>query len=262
MEAASLYGQGTWSLRLREGSLRLAAGSHASPREGICAVELASLLADEKFTDRPKCVCRVVAAFMRSLNDRVSHADRQRLIPYASRALGTSHGPTRLRRDICLSAVGANTEGGLLRRLATRLAVRIRIWALVGFREALRLDEGIGVLAARMTFAREGADRAYEVLDRLLDAGADLEPASLADPVERAAESRVAASIGQLVRDAQVAQQNDGGQGGNGNGHPDHLRRGHSGEGHEEDIERDHAEGGDPERGAEASEDHGLARVP
>jgi hypothetical protein len=262
MEAATLSGPGTWDLRLRDGSLRLSAGSHESPREGICAMELSSLLADEKFSDRPKCVCRVVAAFMRSLNDRASHADRQRLIPYASRVLGTSHGPTRLRRDICLAAVGANIQGGALSRLAARLAVRVRIWVLVGFREALRIDEGLGVLAARMTFARDGSDRAYEVLDRLIDAGAELETAPLADPVERAAKARVAATVGQLVRDTQISQQHHGGQGANGNGHSGHLRRGDPREGDKEDVERDHAERGDPERGAETSEDHGLARVP
>src|SRR5918992_4903288 len=106
MEAASLAGEGTWNLRLREGRLRLSTGSHDSPRDGICAVELASLLAEEKFSDRPECVCAVIAAYMRTLNDRLPHAERQRLTPYASRALGTSAGPSRLRRDICLAAVG------------------------------------------------------------------------------------------------------------------------------------------------------------
>jgi len=230
----------------------------------MCAVELASLLAGEKFTDRPRCVCKVAAAFMRSLNDRLSHAERQRLIPYASRALGTSAGrrPTRERRDLCLAAAGANTERGALRRLGGRFAIRIRIWALVGLRGALRLDEGAGVLAARTVFAREGADSAYALLDRLLEGGEELEPAPLADPVQGAAQARVAAAISELVRDPQVAQQQNGGQRANHNGHHDHLGRGDAGEGDEEDIERDRSRGGDPERGAEASEEHGLARVP
>jgi len=151
VEASAIGGHSAWNLRLGNRPLRLAAGSHGSPREGVCVVELASLLAGEKFSDRPRCVCDVVAGFMRSLNDRLAHADRQRLIPYASRALGTDDGPgpARARRDLCLAWAGANTEGGALRRLAGRLGLRLKIWALVGIREALRLDEGAAVLAAR-----------------------------------------------------------------------------------------------------------------
>jgi hypothetical protein len=207
----------------------------------------------------------VVAAFMRSLNDRLSHAERQRLIPYASHALGTRAGrrPTRERRELCLAAAGANTECGALRRLFARLAIRIRIWALVGLRGALRLDEGAGVLAARMVFARQGADSAYALLDRLLEAGEELEPAPLADPVQGAAQARVAAAIGELVRDAQVAKQENGGQRADHNGNGGDLGRRHPGEGDEEDVERDHARNGDPKGGAEAAKElHDLARVP
>ena len=230
----------------------------------MCAVELASLLAGEKFSDHPRCVCDVVAAFMRSLNDRLAHADRQRLIPYASRALGTNAGraPTRERRDLCLAWAGAKTGGGPLRRLAGRLAVRLRILAVVGLRQALRLDEGAGVLAARTVFARDGARSACALLDRLLATGEELEAAPLADPVPGAAQARVAASIGELVRDAQVSQQKNGGQGANHNGHHDHLGRRDPGEGDEEHVESDRSGDGDPERSAEASEKlHDLARV-
>ena len=55
---------------LRIESLRLDPGSHASPREGVCIVELASILAKEKFSDEPDCVCPVIGAYLRSWNDR------------------------------------------------------------------------------------------------------------------------------------------------------------------------------------------------
>jgi len=42
--------------------LRLQPGSHRSPRDGVCVVELASVLAGERFSDRPRCVCEVIAA--------------------------------------------------------------------------------------------------------------------------------------------------------------------------------------------------------
>ena len=264
MEASALPWQGSWNLGIGNRPLRLSEGSHDSPREGICAVELASLLAGEKFSDRPRCVCEVVAAFMRSLNDRLAHADRQGLIPYAHRALGTAgdRGTTRSRRDLCLAMAGVRTDGGALRKLFSRLAVRVKIWALVGPREALRLDEGAGVLAARKVFSRQGAEPAYGLLDRLLDEDEELEPAPLADPVQGAAQARVAAAIGQLVRDAQVTKQEYGGQRADHNGHHDYVGGGHAGEGDEENIERDHPRNGNPERSAEATEEHGFARVP
>lgn len=229
----------------------------------MCAVELASLLAGEKFSDHPSCVCEVVAAFMRSLNDRLSHADRQRLIPYASLALGTNSGrrAARRRRDLCLIWAGVRPGGGPLRRLARRVAVRFKILAVVGVRQALWLDEGAGVLAARTVFARDGAEPARGLLDRLLEAGEGLEPAPLADPVQGPAQARVAATIGELVRDAQVAEQENGGQRADHNGHHDHFGRRDPREGDEEHVQSDHASNGNPERGAETSEEHSLARV-
>ena len=69
--------------------MRLAKGRHRSPDEGACVMELASMLAGERFTDKPRCVDPVLAAFLRAFNDRLDHFDRQRLLPYASRAVGT-----------------------------------------------------------------------------------------------------------------------------------------------------------------------------
>jgi hypothetical protein len=117
----------TLNWELNGESLRLAPGSHSSPREGVCVVELASMLGGEDFSDRPHCVCRVVAAFMRSFNDRASHAERQRLAPYAARAVG-SRGDRRLtreRRDVCLVWTGARPGGGALRWFLQRLTMRV-----------------------------------------------------------------------------------------------------------------------------------------
>ncbi len=76
---------------MREGAViagdipvRLTAGGHSSPREGVCVVELASLIAREEFSDRPRCVCPVIGAFLRGWNDRAPYAERQRLSPHAA----------------------------------------------------------------------------------------------------------------------------------------------------------------------------------
>ncbi len=50
-------------------TIRLSRGTHKSPEEGACVMELASMLADEPFSDHPKSVCPLIAAFLRDYND-------------------------------------------------------------------------------------------------------------------------------------------------------------------------------------------------
>jgi hypothetical protein len=47
----------TGSVRTDVDSLRLDPGAHRSPSDGVCLLELASLIAREPFSDRPRCVC-------------------------------------------------------------------------------------------------------------------------------------------------------------------------------------------------------------
>jgi hypothetical protein len=258
-------------------ALRLAPGSHSSPREGVCVVELASLIGGESFSDRPRCVCPVIAGFMRSFNDRASHAERQRLAPYAARAVGSraDRRITRARRDACLAA-GANPTRGGMRRLLQRLAMRFRIWIAIGAREALRLDQGAGEYAARVAVANRRTDAAFVLLDRLLEIGAappepatarrnggPLEAAPLADPVEASTQARVAAAIRELAGDADVAEQKDRAQSRNHNGHARHLGGRDSRNGHEEHVEHDRTHDRDPEREPKPDDHpHDLARVP
>jgi hypothetical protein len=132
------------------------------------------MLAGEKFTDRPRCVCEVIGAFLRSWNDRASYINRQGLYPFASRVIGTNggRGATRLRRDICLGFAGATVDGGPLRRFSSRLRMRARIAWLIGLKPALRLNEGAGEYAARLCFGRHGPEVAFELLERMLEVGA------------------------------------------------------------------------------------------
>jgi hypothetical protein len=154
-------------------SLRLEPGAHRSPRDGVCVVELASILAGEEFSDRPECVDQPIAAFLRSWNDRASHVDRQRLRPYAERIVGSRAGPalTAGRRDICLGFAGAELGRGGVRDSLARLRVRARIALVLGLRPALRLSEGAGEYAARLCFSRRDSDAAFGLLDRMLELG-------------------------------------------------------------------------------------------
>jgi hypothetical protein len=155
--------------------VRLAPGRHSSPREGVCVVELASLIAREDFSDRPRCVCRVIAAFLRGWNDRAGHAERQRLSPYAALVV-PSRGDRRItceRRDLCLQFAGAELDRGWVRRRLSLLRMRARIAVFCGWRAALRLNEGAGDFAARLAVARGDIEAAFGLLHRLLavDAG-------------------------------------------------------------------------------------------
>lgn len=71
-------------------TMKLARGKHSSPRHGACVMELASMLAGERFSDRPRTVSPVIAAFLRGYNDLVDDQRRQDLIRYASGAVGTA----------------------------------------------------------------------------------------------------------------------------------------------------------------------------
>jgi hypothetical protein len=82
---------------------RLSRGSHTKPEEGVCVMELASMLAGERFTDHPRSVCPVIAAFLRTYNDRVDDDRRQDLYAYAAEVVGTRADRTsrRARLDLC-----------------------------------------------------------------------------------------------------------------------------------------------------------------
>lgn len=63
-------------------------GAH-SPDSTFCVMELAAYLAGEPWSDQPKCVSPVIAAFLRSWNDRLDDTDRQMLKRYSVTSLGT-----------------------------------------------------------------------------------------------------------------------------------------------------------------------------
>jgi hypothetical protein len=163
-------------------SVLLEPGSHRNPNDGVCIIELASIIGGERFGDRPRCVCPVLAAYLRGWNDRAGYADRQRLYPYATRVVGTGgyRRISRIRRDICLVWAGADLDRGRLWRIVDRLRMRARIAWSIGLWPALRLKEGAGAYAARVCFAHGGSDEAFALLDRLLDAGS--RPAAPAIP--------------------------------------------------------------------------------
>jgi hypothetical protein len=85
-------------------TIRLIRGRHTSPERGACIMEVASMLADEPFSDEPRCVCPVIAEFLRTYNDQVDDDRRQDLWAYAALVIHTKADVRveRERANLCL----------------------------------------------------------------------------------------------------------------------------------------------------------------
>ena len=58
----------------RHQTVRITKGRQSSPAHGTCVIELASMLAGERFSDHPQSVCPVIAGFLRAYNDLLTTA--------------------------------------------------------------------------------------------------------------------------------------------------------------------------------------------
>jgi hypothetical protein len=94
-------------------NVRLGPGRHPRPGKVVCVLELASMLAGDRFGDRPVSVCPVIGAILRAYNDNVDDRRRQDLYRFAADAVGT-------RRDYRVQRVRADAAID---------------WALVRYRE-------------------------------------------------------------------------------------------------------------------------------
>ncbi len=66
----------------------LSPGKHHSPRQGACFMELASLLAGERWSDHPACTHPLLGAVARLVNDHTSDAGRSRLAELVPSVIG------------------------------------------------------------------------------------------------------------------------------------------------------------------------------
>lgn len=110
-----------WKFALRRGN------SH-DPRNGACLLDAVSWLEYGTLGDHPPCVCPVIAAFGRGINDAMSDAGRQRLRVFIPRLVGTvDPGAERERAEylawqairvfapLALDAAGLSAEAEKLR---------------------------------------------------------------------------------------------------------------------------------------------------
>jgi hypothetical protein len=122
-------------------TVRLSAGRHSSPEHGVCVMELASMLAGERFTDRPDCVSPSLAAVLRGYNDGLDDARRQTLKAFAAASVGTRAGRAaeRRRRAHLAAILGPGAGGGAW------AAVRRRVIAASPYATAVRRGRAVAM---------------------------------------------------------------------------------------------------------------------
>jgi hypothetical protein len=99
---------------------KLTGGSHRSPDEGVCVMELTSMLADEPFGDHPRSACPVVASFLRTYNDGIDDDRRQDLYEYAAKLVDSRRG-RKARRARAVRCRAWARERGSKARISSRL---------------------------------------------------------------------------------------------------------------------------------------------
>jgi hypothetical protein len=94
-------------------NVRLGPGRHLRPGKVVCVLELASMLAGERFGDRPVSVCPVIGAILRAYNDNVDDGRRQDLYRFAADAVDTrrDYRVQRRRADAALDWALARYRG-------------------------------------------------------------------------------------------------------------------------------------------------------
>jgi hypothetical protein len=135
-------------------TVRLSQGKHRDPDHGACVMELASMLAGEPFSDRPRCVDPVIAGFLRTYNDGIDEERRQDLLPLAAEAVGsrTTAGVQAERARMCLRwAQHRHVER---RRGARRLLPGRQLLP-----DARLGDDAAGTLAGRLAVKQAGRRR-------------------------------------------------------------------------------------------------------
>jgi hypothetical protein len=117
-----------WKFKLRR-------GNSANPREGACLLDAVSWLEYGTLGDHPACVCPVIAAFGRGINDAMSDEGRQRLKLFIPRLVGTvdpehereraeylAWQAIRVFAPLALDAVGQHKHATVLRNFTGSLA--------------------------------------------------------------------------------------------------------------------------------------------
>jgi hypothetical protein len=133
------------STRPPEGLPVLEAGAHRDAEAGSCLMEYVSVLAGERFTDRPRCTHPALAAVAWQVNDAVSSGARQQLARRAVTLIGLGREPGVDVRPVVLATIaraGLAVDPG--NRFFPRLQRRLERRAAVSPRRPGRGENGAG----------------------------------------------------------------------------------------------------------------------
>jgi hypothetical protein len=136
----------------------LEAGAHRDERSGSCVMEYVSVLAGERFTDRPRCTHPAVAALAWQVNDAVSHEARQELGLRAVDLVGAGRDLDGPVRPVVLAAIA---RAGLRLDPTSRFFTRL----------ARRVEEAQAKAAQRRAEGRDAGDGAGGRIATLLHVG-------------------------------------------------------------------------------------------
>jgi hypothetical protein len=125
----------------------LSPGKHRNPRTGACFMELASLLAGERWSDHPACTHPLLATLARLVNDHTSDAGRQRLADLIPSVIGLTGEDLHLDARIAL--------GSATMAMPVAAAGRQRIMAV----SVLTCDRVLAELDGRAAGALEAQSR-------------------------------------------------------------------------------------------------------
>jgi hypothetical protein len=171
-------------------TVRLARGRHASRSAGVCVMELASMLADEPFSDRAPSISPTIGAFLRTYNDGLDEDRRQDLYSVAAAIVGTAANRAVELQRIDRSLAFALRHGAHVPSSRASLALATPepagAWAALAalqagaHEEALALVDELVALGRRRGGWRRVTDRLRARRAGAPPAGADVRPA---DPV-------------------------------------------------------------------------------
>ena len=197
-----------WQFELRK-------GNSPDPREGACLLDVVSWLEYGELGDRPPCVCPVIAAFGRGINDAMSDAGRQRLRVYIPRLVGTvdpeSETPRaiylawqtiRVFAPLALDFAGRHADADRLRHFEGTLSEAAETaWAAASISSRrMRKDEAWTALGA--------ARAAWAAAEAAEEAAAEAAEEAAAEAAEAAAAATAethSAAVVQAVEDAMIA---------------------------------------------------------
>ena len=164
-------------------AFELQGGSHKSADDGLCAMEAVAWLEGVKHSDSPSCTCPVIAAFVRSINDRMPDSDRQKLVAYLPRLVGTvspEHEQERAEylawHAITVVAPGVLERAGLKHHAATLRGLGRHDWEAAAFAARAASYDAASYAAASYAAARvasyaaDADDAAYAAASCAADA--------------------------------------------------------------------------------------------